>query len=100
MATLGQVIRDIKNLKIQGASHIAEAGLKAWDKAKNKKAAARALSKARPTEPMLFNVLKLANQGIPVKELLNKLKEDRITIAKHGAKLIRKGTIVFTPTGY
>ena len=96
MATLAQVIRDIKSLKIQGAQAIAEAALHAWAKAKDKKKAAQMLIAARPTEPMLQNVLRLANSGkLSYNAILKKLAEKE-KIYKIGAKLIRNRMVVFT----
>ncbi len=96
MATLDKVVSDIKNLKIQGAENIAEAGLKAWSSAKDKKTAARKLISARPTEPMLQRVIHIAASGVPVNEILNKLKNDKNKIYKNGAKLIINGMKIFT----
>lgn len=96
MATLDKVVSDIKNLKIQGAENIAEAALTAWDRAGDKNSAARKLISARPTEPMLQKVIYIAASGVPVNEILNKLKNDKNKIYKNGAKLIINGMKIFT----
>jgi len=76
MDLLNQTIADIQSLKIQGAQGVAEAGLKAWKAAKDKKNAAKLLLNARPTEPMLKNILVLLNKGVSTGKILKKLKED------------------------
>lgn len=96
MATLAQVIRNIKSLKIQGASAVAIAGLKAWAKAKNKSKAAKLLISARPTEPMLFNALEAVKKGYDPYELIAVLEADLIKIGKIGAKLIKNKMSIFT----
>ncbi len=68
---IDKLVSDIKSLRVRGASKIARAGLRAMDyvarnsKAKSKKAFLKELNtvkkklfNARPTEPMLSNVLK------------------------------------------
>jgi len=95
MDLLNQTIEDIKSLKIQGAEAVAEAGLKAWQKAKDKEKATELLIKARPTEPMLKNVLTLANNDVSPQKILKKLREDKKKIYKIGAKLIKNNSVVF-----
>lgn len=96
MTTLQKVVADIKNLKIQGAQTTAEAALKAWGAAKNKKLASRLLKTARPTEPMLVNAINSAESGADPKRLIEKFKKDKEKIYKFGADLIKNNFIVFT----
>lgn len=96
MATLLQTIRDIETLKIQGAQNIAEAGLKAWAKAKDKAKATRLLISVRPTEPMLFHSLAAVNAGQSPYELIKRFQADKKRIAKIGARLIHNGMQIFT----
>ena len=91
-----KVAIDIKNLKIQGAQRIAEAAIVAWKKAKNKNKAYRLLVNARPTEPMLRNVLKLLKNGFDPDKLLTKLEKDKEKIRKMGSKKIKDNYIVYT----
>ena len=56
-----QIAMDIKALKIQGASNVARAGLKAYS-LKPSKSSIRKLLSLRPTEPMLRNVLYYAEK--------------------------------------
>jgi len=96
MASVSEVVRKIAALKIQGAEAIAEAGLRAWASARDKKKAERALLAARPTEPMLANLIALAKAGHDPEQLLAQLRADKEKIARAGAKLIRSGQIIFT----
>ncbi len=96
MATLRQTVSKIKNLKIQGSQRIAEAGLLAWRSAKDKKKATKLLMNARPTEPMLFKALKIANSGVSAEKILKKLGKDKKEIYKIGANLIKNNMKIFT----
>ncbi|MEM2873990.1 MAG: hypothetical protein QW063_00820 [Candidatus Nanoarchaeia archaeon] len=96
MATLQQIIADIKSLKIQGSQTITEAALRAWAFAKDKKLASKLLRAARPTEPMLFHSLKAVEAGVDPLNLIEKFHKDRVKIAKLGANLIKNNSIVFT----
>jgi len=96
MATLQQVVADIKSLKIQGAQATAEAALLAWDAAKDKKLASKLLKTARPTEPMLFNAISAAEKGADPKKLIVKFKLDKEKIYQFGASLIKNNSTVFT----
>ncbi|MFH0868604.1 MAG: hypothetical protein V1839_00075 [archaeon] len=96
MASLAAVVRDIKNLKIQGAQATAEAALRAWSAAKNKRLAAKLLRSARPTEPMLFNAIGAAEKGADPKRLIEKFKADKEKIYKFGAELIKNNSVIFT----
>ncbi|MBI5872076.1 hypothetical protein HZB88_03235 [archaeon] len=96
MDVVDKTVKNIKSLKIQGAENIAKAAVKAWDKAKNKAVAERKLVKARPTEPMVRNVLKILFIKRDVKSLLKKLEEDEKKIVKYGAEKIESGNIVYT----
>jgi ribose 1,5-bisphosphate isomerase len=99
MATVNQIIRDIKSIKIQGATNVALAGIKAWNLSKNKKSTTSKLAKARATEPMMINCLKALNskQYTP-KELVAKIKQDKQKIKDIGLKALpkRKKLIIFT----
>ena len=96
MVTLQKVISDIRSLKIQGAQTTAEAALKAWDAAKNKKLASKLLKAARPTEPMLVNAINAAERGSDPKRLIDKFKSDKEKIYKFGADLIKNNSVIFT----
>lgn len=96
MATLPQTVSDIKSLKIQGSQTIAEAAIKAWAAAKDKKKASKLLKDTRPTEPMLFRALHAVETGADPLKLIEKFNKDRQKIAEIGANLIKNNSIVFT----
>ena len=96
MDVVEKTVRDIKSMKIQGAENIARAAIIAWQKAKDKKFAAEKLAKARPTEPMLRNVLKYLEKFGNAEELLKKLDKDRKKIEEIGSKKIQNNFIVYT----
>ena len=85
--TVDSTVQDIKSLKIQGASNVAKAALKAYAHSKNRGAAAKKLIAARPTEPMLKNLLKLAAHQSP-EQILGKLASDADKITMFGARLL------------
>jgi len=89
-------VRDIKSMKIQGAENIARAAIVAWKKSTNKKYAVRRLVAARPTEPMLRNVLKYLEKFDEPDKLLEKLDMDRERIEKYGANKIKNGYVIYT----
>jgi len=89
-----QIARDIKNIKIQGARNIAKAGFKAYTLNPGKQAEEKLIS-LRPTEPMLANVIKIANK-ISYKELNQKFNENQDKINKKTLKLIKNNSVIFT----
>ena len=96
MVTLQQVVKDIKSLKIHGAQVVAESALQAWAAAKDKKLASKLLKTARPTEPLLFNVINAVETGADPLKLIQKLRVDKEKIYKIGANLIKNNSIIFT----
>ena len=89
-----QICKDIKSIKIQGAKNIAIAGFKAYKLFPNKQSKNKLL-KLRPTEPMLENLLKQAD-NITEKQLIKKLKQNQEIINKQVLKLIKNNFVVFT----
>jgi len=89
-----KICKDIKSVKIQGAGNIAKAGLKAYSLIPTK-SSIRKLSSLRPTEPMLFNTLALAEK-YEVKRVLDYIKQTDEEIAKEGSRLIKNNSRVFT----
>jgi len=91
-----QIVKDIEEIKIQGARNIAKSALKAYfliptKSSKNK------LLKSRPTEPMMQNVLDMAeNKKISKREILGHFDYAQKEINKNILKLICKGDIIFT----
>jgi len=117
------IARDIKDLRIQGASNIARAGLRALDyvaknsKAKNKKAFTKELYEAinkliasRETEPMLKNVLKYVfyklkeisgdNYKQEIKRIIRGLRgrtqEAKESVFEIGSNIVKRGDVVLT----
>ncbi|TAL48152.1 hypothetical protein EPN87_01235 [archaeon] len=93
---LDKVVADIKSLKIQGSQSVAEAAMRAWVKARNKKEAYRKLYAARPTEPFLRNVLDYLMKHDDADALWEKFAVDKQEIIKLGAGKIRNDMIVYT----
>ena len=89
-----KICRDIKSVRIQGAENIAEAGFRAY-KILPKKSSKNKLLKLRPTEPMLENILKLADKMSYV-QLIEKLHKNQDIINKNVDKLILNHSIIFT----
>jgi len=96
MDIVEKTVKDIKALRIQGAEAIAEAAIKAWIKAKDKERAYSLLVKARPTEPMLRNVLNFLQKGGNAEKMIEKLERDKARIRKIGSRKIKNGYVVYT----
>lgn len=91
-----KIIKDIKEVKIQGARNIAKAALKAYSlipiSSSKKK-----LIDSRPTEPMMQNVLDIAeSKKVSYKKLLKHFDEAQKKINKSVFKLIKNNLIIFT----
>jgi len=91
-----KIAHEIKTLKIQGAQAVAEAAIKAWKRAKDKATARKILESARPTEPMLRNVLRYLASGKDPDSLLKQLEKDKEKIRLFGMRKIRNGYVIYT----
>src|SRR3989344_1523490 len=89
-----QIAMDIKALKIQGASNVARAGLKAYS-LKPSKSSIRKLLSLRPTEPMLRNVLYYAEK-YSVNDALNLMERNREKTVEYGKRFIKGKKRIFT----
>lgn len=93
-----KIVKDIKNVKIQGATNIAKKSLYAYflfaDKKARKKAKKKLLS-IRPTEPLLRNVLDKAERKSK-KEIMQHFEDAQKKINKHALKLIKNKDVIFT----
>lgn len=89
-----RIARKIKEIKIQGASNIAKAALKAYYLYPNK-ITKRILLNLRPTEPMLSHVLELADKK-PKQEILAHFKDSQEKINKNVFKIIKSNSRIFT----
>ena len=112
MASFNKIVQDIKSLKIQGATNVAIAGLKAISKKSRSisefEKGIQALKNSRPTEPMLQNVLdKLSGKILKSKNLdktlkketqkkISELKRSHELIAKKAQKKIKQDATLFT----
>ena len=94
-----KILKDIKSIKIQGAENVAKAGIEAFLLEPNKKSAKKILA-TRPTEPLLQNAIKVLLKSKflkrTAKKFLSNLKKSHETIAKKGARLIKKDMNVYT----
>ncbi len=83
---INQVVKKIKEVKIQGASNIAIAALKAYSSSPTPETVKKLIS-SRPTEPTLRNALKFAKIYTPEASLAH-FSLAKAMIPKIGAKLI------------
>lgn len=100
MNNFEKTLQEIRTLKIQGATRIAQAGLKALlDVAEEEiPQALEALVASRPTEPLLKNCLNLVkNKGKTViLPTLSRLEDINQEIVKYGLSLIKEGDCLLT----
>ncbi|MBM3228547.1 hypothetical protein FJZ20_01525 [Candidatus Pacearchaeota archaeon] len=89
-----KTVEDIKRIKIQGARNIAKAALKAYSLNPTLKAK-RILLNSRPTEPMMENVLNLADK-YPYSKILTHFDKTQERINKYLFPLIKRNSIIFT----
>jgi ribose 1,5-bisphosphate isomerase len=89
-----RICRNIKAIKIQGATNVAKAALKAYYLIPTKESKKILLS-LRPTEPMLSHVLELAGKQDKDK-ILAHFQESQEKINKLVFKLIKNNAAVFT----
>lgn len=89
-----KILRDIKSIKIQGARNVAKAGLRAYQISPSPSSKRKLLS-TRPTEPMLENVLDLAEKQ-PVTKIIEHFNKAQDKINKNVLKIIKKNDVIFT----
>lgn len=94
ISKFNEIVSDIKAVKIQGAGEIARKALIAYSLFPNEKTEKMLLS-LRPTEPMMFNLLKRAKTQ-SVSSVLNELDESQRKINVNVLKIIEKDDIIFT----
>ncbi len=91
-----KIVKDIKEIKIQGAQNVAKKAIEAYLLFPNKKSKKKLLS-VRPTEPLLINVLDKLEKDISAeKEIKDYFKTSQEKINKHALKIIKKNDVVFT----
>lgn len=106
MDSLEKVVENIKSVKVQGAKEIAIYALKFLrDFSKNNgfklkfEVAAMILERARPTAVVLHNCIEILMKNRSLKtidQLLKRLENSTIKIAKVGSKLIKNNYIIMT----
>lgn len=89
-----EILRKIRNVKIQGARNIAKSALHAYSLFPNAKSK-KVLLSLRPTEPMLSNVLERIEKQ-PKKEILSHFEESQEKINGFVFKIIKNGDKIFT----
>jgi ribose 1,5-bisphosphate isomerase len=97
-----KIIQDIRTVKIQGATNVAKAGIRAF-LIKPTKIAAKHILKARPTEPLLQNAISYllkakstTDRKKRAAKFLRQIKDSQDIIAKKGANLIKTNTNIYT----
>ncbi|MEM3744829.1 MAG: hypothetical protein QW759_03250 [Candidatus Micrarchaeaceae archaeon] len=96
MEQLYEILNDIQNMKIQGAEEVAIAAIHAWESADDKALAERLLAKARPTEPMLRNVLMYLHKFNNAKKILKILNDGNKKIVEYGSRELSRKNIIYT----
>jgi ribose 1,5-bisphosphate isomerase len=89
-----RICKDIKDIKIQGATNVAKAAIEAYFLAPSQKHKDE-LFKLRPTEPALFHALSLV-ETLPKSKILNHFKEAQEKINKNILKIIKSKFKVYT----
>jgi len=90
-----KISKGIKEIKIQGATNIAKASLEAYFLIPSKTSKNKLLS-LRPTEPMMKNVLDMAEKGMPKDKIIAHFSEAQNKINIAVLKLIKNKDIIFT----
>ncbi len=90
-----QIAKRIKEIKIQGARNIARQALYAYSLIPTKSSKRKLLS-LRPTEPMLENVLDMAEKGKSLKEIQAHFQDAQDKINKKVFNLIKNNDVIFT----
>jgi ribose 1,5-bisphosphate isomerase len=92
---LRKIYKDIKSIKIQGATNIAKAAVTAYSLSP-KKSTIRKLHSLRPTEPLLQNVLKKLEKGEDKNKILNHFSQAQEKINFQVLKILKNNEIIFT----
>jgi ribose 1,5-bisphosphate isomerase len=89
-----RICNDIKTVKIQGATNVAKAGVQAYC-LHPKKSSIKILSNLRPTEPMLFNSLRVIQKS-SLESVLNHFDNSQEFINHYIQKTIQGNPVIFT----
>ena len=91
-----KIVKDIKDIRIQGARNISKAALKAYFLIPTK-ASKKKLLASRPTEPMMQNVLEMVEkENFSQKKLNNYFDESQKIINKNVLNLVKNKDVIFT----
>jgi translation initiation factor 2B subunit (eIF-2B alpha/beta/delta family) len=90
-----KIFKDIKSIKIQGATNIAKAAVTAYSLSPSKETIDKLIS-LRPTEPMLQNVLHALEKGEEKKKILSHFSEAQEKINAFVFSLIKKDDVIYT----
>lgn len=94
MNSFASICRDIKEVRIQGARNVAKAALNAYLLNHTKQAKQKLLN-LRPTEPMLVNVLSLADK-MQKEKIIRHFDEAQEKINRLVFRIIKNNTRIFT----
>ena len=94
MDSFSKICKEIKSIKIQGATNVAKAAIKAYNLKPTKKSK-ELLIKLRPTEPMLQNALNIIEKS-SYENVLNHFDNAQEFINHYVQKLILPNTVIFT----
>ena len=89
-----EIVKAIKEVRIQGASNIAKASLDAYFLMPNEKSA-KILIDLRSTEPMLWKVLENARK-MPKEKIISHFSSAQEKINRNVIKIIKDGDVIFT----
>lgn len=92
---LHKIYKEIKEIKIQGATNIAKAAIYAYSLSP-KKSTLRKLQSLRPTEPLLQNVLNKLAKGESKENILVHFSQAQEKINSNTLKLIKNNDVIFT----
>jgi len=91
---VNKIYSDIREIKIQGATNIAKAAVKAYSLAPNEKTKRKLIS-LRPTEPTLVNAINLMEK-LGAKKITAHFKDAQDKINKLVLKVIKSNSIIYT----
>jgi translation initiation factor 2B subunit (eIF-2B alpha/beta/delta family) len=98
-AKFDQIVKEIKDVKIQGANNIAMSGISATLIKSDKESIKKVIS-ARPTEPLLQNSIKIIekskNKNQTAKRLISYIEKSKSKIGYFGSYLIKDNMNIFS----
>lgn len=92
---VNKIVKNIKEIKIQGARNIAKAAAFAYHISPTKSTKNKLLQ-SRPTEPMMENILDMLEKEKSYREIIKELDQTQDKINKSILKLIKTNDVIFT----